>query len=421
MNSISNFIDSTGKIKNWPSKYSLKLEVLKYLASKFEYNRFYSEKEVNNIIESYHTFRDYFLLRRELIESKLLSRTRDGAKYWVTEQDLNEEKIMISKLIEENYNIGSTLNIIKIKNGYGSICFHVLTDKGEFILKNAEDNGMNNPKNEPKLHEILESEGIPVSKFYKANNGEYILNHNSNIYHLQSFIKGEIYKPNTSPQWLMDESAIMLGKIQKVIDKMYKLPTGMGEEYFKHMSTEKSKISYIETIKTAVIKNDENIIKDIEYRISLLNGIKKIDIDMSRLSCKNTHGDYSINQIICGENSINAVIDFTSACVHPICWEVIRSYSIADRECADGNINIENLKKYIERFLKYGELNSYDLKIMPYLYFYQLLFPNYYKQYYLSKHSNRELLLDNAHFSTKLCKWFECNIDTLSDEVVRAF
>lgn len=82
MSNINNFIDSEGKIKAWPSKKDSKFEVLKHLADKFEYNHIYSEKEVNSIIESNHTFRDYFLLRRELIESKLLARTRNGAEYW---------------------------------------------------------------------------------------------------------------------------------------------------------------------------------------------------------------------------------------------------------------------------------------------------------------------------------------------------
>lgn len=82
MNNISNFIDDKGRIKTWPSKQEVKVQVLKYLVEKFEYDHFYSEKEVNNIIEENHTFRDYFLLRRALIEAKLLERTRDGAKYW---------------------------------------------------------------------------------------------------------------------------------------------------------------------------------------------------------------------------------------------------------------------------------------------------------------------------------------------------
>lgn len=82
MKSIEKFLDDTGKIKIWPAKIEPKLEILKYLADKFEYGHFYNEKEVNSIIKSWHTFEDYFLLRRGLIDSKLLCRTKDGSKYW---------------------------------------------------------------------------------------------------------------------------------------------------------------------------------------------------------------------------------------------------------------------------------------------------------------------------------------------------
>lgn len=82
MSKLNHYIDSLGKIKVWPSKVILKIEVLKYLSKKFEYNRFYSEKEINKIIDDFHTFNDYFLLRRELINNSFLKRTRSGSKYW---------------------------------------------------------------------------------------------------------------------------------------------------------------------------------------------------------------------------------------------------------------------------------------------------------------------------------------------------
>ena len=186
MKDLGNFIDSTGKIKTWPSKIDMKLEVLKYLSDKFEYNHFYREKEINIIIESNHTFGDYFLLRRGLIENNLLTRTRDGSRYWRPDSNINEQKMIISKVLEINYDIGLIINIIKIKNGVGSSCFHILTGKGEFIFKNVEDNGMNHPSNEAKIHEILESENIPVSKFCSTKSGEYVLNFNGNICNLQS-------------------------------------------------------------------------------------------------------------------------------------------------------------------------------------------------------------------------------------------
>lgn len=198
MKDINNYIDSTGKIKTWPSKHKLKQQVAEYIADKFEFNHFYTEKEVNNLIEQYHTFGDYFLIRRELIERRLLLRTNNGSKYWRKENNISEEKIMISQLITSNYCIGKIIAIIKMKNGVGSVCYHILTDQGEFILKNIEENGMNHAENEYKIHEILKSENIPVSNFYPTKDGQYILEDNGKIYHIQSFIKGEIYKPNTS-------------------------------------------------------------------------------------------------------------------------------------------------------------------------------------------------------------------------------
>jgi hypothetical protein len=82
MGNIERFLDDKGRIKIWSAKKDLKVEILSYLASKFEYNYFYNEKEVNGIINEWHTFEDYFLLRRGLIDYKLLSREKDGSKYW---------------------------------------------------------------------------------------------------------------------------------------------------------------------------------------------------------------------------------------------------------------------------------------------------------------------------------------------------
>ncbi len=76
------FLDNQGKIKHLPSKGQAKRAVLAYLAEKFVYDRSYTEKEVNSIIDQWHTFGDYFVLRRELIDHKLLCRTNDGVKYW---------------------------------------------------------------------------------------------------------------------------------------------------------------------------------------------------------------------------------------------------------------------------------------------------------------------------------------------------
>ena len=83
---IERFLDEKKKIKIWPAKRDLKIEILKYLAQKFETGVIYTEKEVNEIIKNWHTFSDFFLLRRGLIDMKYLSRTKDGLQYWKEER-----------------------------------------------------------------------------------------------------------------------------------------------------------------------------------------------------------------------------------------------------------------------------------------------------------------------------------------------
>ncbi|MBI5666703.1 MAG: DUF2087 domain-containing protein [Chloroflexi bacterium] len=75
-------LDAEGRVTHWPSKRSIQLQVLDYLAAQFEAGRDYSEREVNALLNQFHTFEDGALLRRELFERGLLNRERDGSRYW---------------------------------------------------------------------------------------------------------------------------------------------------------------------------------------------------------------------------------------------------------------------------------------------------------------------------------------------------
>ncbi len=54
--------------------------VLNYIAEKFEFDRVYTEKEINAVIGALNS--DISGLRRDLISSKLLGREKDGSAYW---------------------------------------------------------------------------------------------------------------------------------------------------------------------------------------------------------------------------------------------------------------------------------------------------------------------------------------------------
>lgn len=79
---IKPFLNEEGKIRQIPAKQSKKLLVYEYLAEKFDDDQEYSEKSVNQLINSWHTFGDYIFLRRGLVEAGFLCRFSDGSKYW---------------------------------------------------------------------------------------------------------------------------------------------------------------------------------------------------------------------------------------------------------------------------------------------------------------------------------------------------
>lgn len=89
---IKHFLNEQGRIKQLPSKRSVREEVFRYLSSKFEVDIKYTEKEVNQILTKWSTIEDYSILRRGLIDSALLIRTPDGSQYWKNmSKDENKE------------------------------------------------------------------------------------------------------------------------------------------------------------------------------------------------------------------------------------------------------------------------------------------------------------------------------------------
>lgn len=88
---LQHFLDDQGRLKQWPSKRQkgrrFQQVALEYLATKFEPDIYYNEREVNTILNQHHTFEDPALLRRELFDRGLLDRVKSGAAYWLKEAD----------------------------------------------------------------------------------------------------------------------------------------------------------------------------------------------------------------------------------------------------------------------------------------------------------------------------------------------
>ena len=79
---LSRYLDAEGRLKGWPSKRSDQLDALRYLASRLPEGVEWSERELNALLKSLHTFGDWALLRRDLYDVRLIDRSLDGRRYW---------------------------------------------------------------------------------------------------------------------------------------------------------------------------------------------------------------------------------------------------------------------------------------------------------------------------------------------------
>jgi hypothetical protein len=75
------FVDADGRLIGWPARQKTQRMAVALLASRFEPGREYSEKEVNFLLLEWHTFRDWALLRRSLVDWRHLQRESDGTRY----------------------------------------------------------------------------------------------------------------------------------------------------------------------------------------------------------------------------------------------------------------------------------------------------------------------------------------------------
>lgn len=75
-----------GQLLRIPNKHKKWLVILRWLATLFNADVLYSEKEINAIIAEVHPS-DYATLRRGLVDMGYLRRERGGGKYWLASAD----------------------------------------------------------------------------------------------------------------------------------------------------------------------------------------------------------------------------------------------------------------------------------------------------------------------------------------------
>ena len=94
LHELKNFLDENQKLKTMPVKRKIKLAFLVYVADSFQTDTVYTEKEINEIINTRHTFGDPVTIRRELVEHGYLTRDRAGTRYERTDYNPTLEELV---------------------------------------------------------------------------------------------------------------------------------------------------------------------------------------------------------------------------------------------------------------------------------------------------------------------------------------
>lgn len=287
--------------------------------------------------------------------------------------------------------------------GAGSDTWFLTCAEGEYVLKFPACGVIDHPEAEPELCAFLRTHGIPACAFLKNSAGRYLSQDDGGrIFTVQRRFPGLTPEWNTASEALLLESAELLGKIHAVLQAYPPLPAGIGAGFFARMTPHRALGSYQRSLAAALRLGDAESAEDLNWRIGLMERFPAWRFELNRLTCRNTHGDYFISQFLCENGCLTAVIDWTAACVHPVIWELMRSFVYAAPCCADGSIDRQLLDRCVQAYCRYGTLNGYDLENLERLYFYQIAVCDYYGQYYASTAANRHIYLRQARHATRL-------------------
>lgn len=303
-------------------------------------------------------------------------------------------------------------------------CFKIHCEEGIFFLKEYQSSfSLQDVEKEAALVAFLFSKCFPVARFFKTVNGNPCTIHDGHIICVQEFIEGKTYL-NNLPRLLLLESAKYLGKMH-VLLKDYPLKMDMDDRWVQSFFPEKALRRYDDLLlaleQDSANANYQRIRDDLLFKKELSYRISDLKSYYDGITYTPTHGDYTACQMICGEDHIKAIIDFSSAATLPVVWEIMRAYIQSSESCRGGSpFDTSDFVLYVTKYMEEAPLSKRDLEAMPYVYLFQLARSNYgYREYLITKTENREALLDFALWRTDICREIDKKAADISDALAQ--
>lgn len=313
---------------------------------------------------------------------------------------------LVHQFLRDTYGLSSD-RLSRMTTGVGGDTFRVEDAGYAFVFKVVKADSINHPEREADICAFLQQQGLPVSQFVPALDGRLIACWpDGRICHLQSLIPGRNFAMNSAPDWFMHEAPVLLARIHTALTAYPRLPEGIGAGFFTHMTPENALHSYRNSFTVAHERGNDAVCNALSLRIALAEKHRNWRINPMELTHVNTHGDYTVNQILCDDGRITGVIDWTSACVHPAVWELTRSFFYAAPECANGVYDPQRFTAWVEAYDTLHPLTTADRRAVMDVYLYQLLVCDYYSQYLNAAPHEADEFLKQANFATGVLKRF---------------
>src|SRR5215831_5178507 len=99
---LSRYFDANGRWIRWPTKFSHQGLCLWVLWSKLPPRKTFSEKQINELLFANHLFEDPALLRREMKDRGMVTRTSDGSVYRRVERKPPQSAVALIRFLGGN-------------------------------------------------------------------------------------------------------------------------------------------------------------------------------------------------------------------------------------------------------------------------------------------------------------------------------
>ena len=104
---LSRYFDANNRLIRWPTKFSHQEPCLWMLWSKLPPRKTLNEQEMNELLLTNHRFEDPALLRREMKERRMLTRTLDGREYRRVERKPPPVAVALIRLLTRSQDHGN--------------------------------------------------------------------------------------------------------------------------------------------------------------------------------------------------------------------------------------------------------------------------------------------------------------------------